>query len=118
MAKFLSKVPTVKVGAHTIKIEITPFKEGMDSRTLGYASYSQKRIDMVKEAITDLPQSMVLEILFHEIFHHILWSYPGLTKNSKHEELIVEALGKSVTELLLSNPKLLEVVKNVAKSKS
>jgi len=117
MAKFLSKVPTVKVGAHTIKVDVVPLPEGTDPKTMGEAFYGKKQIALYKDAIATAPSSMVLELLIHEILHHLFWSHPGLIKTQKQEELVVDALGKSITELLLNNPQLLEAVKHVAQGK-
>lgn len=117
LAKFLSKVPTVKVGAHTIKVNLVPRPEGTDPKTMGEAFYDKQTIDLYKESVSVAPASMVLELLIHEILHHMFWSRPGLIKTQKQEELVVDALGKSVTELLLCNPQLLEAVKHVAQGK-
>lgn len=117
MAKFLAKVPTVKVGAHTIKIDVVPRPEGADPKLMGEAFYDKQQVALYKESVAVAPPSMVLELLIHELLHHMFWSRPGLIKTQRQEELVVDALAKSLTELLLHNPHLLEAVKHVAQGK-
>jgi predicted SprT family Zn-dependent metalloprotease len=120
MANFLGKVPTVKVGAHPIKVKVVKRNEahdvGSNVRTLGKANYELKTIELLEDFVSSTSPSMILEVLIHEICHHIVWSNPGVSLGRK-EEVVVEMMGKGFTDLLLNNPQLLEVVKHVAKSK-
>jgi len=77
------------------RVKVTTSDLGDD--TFGEADYKTSVIRMDR----DLGQSQMVETMFHEITHLLLW---GLPLSSEHDELVACVMGKGLASFVRDNP--------------
>ncbi len=81
------------VGPHRVTVSTREWSDG----TVGEAEYVTGSIRIERR----LKQSRVVETMFHEITHLLLW---GLPLSDEHDELVADAMGKGLASFVKDNP--------------
>lgn len=92
----MAKKNYIKIGPHKYE------KIYSDNLTDEYAHISQSELKIV--IAKDLPKSLELVALIHEIIHGVLYSLG----HTNHDELLVDGLANGFYQVLKDNPNLLD----------